>query len=275
MQRRGVDVSFTPFYTLTFTETESPFNIDLVFLDSFTEEEQEVWHDAAKRWEAAIQTELPDYTFPDAWSGTCGDHWMDIPAGERIEGLRIYVVKFGETRFDQGTGGFGAPVALGSDSLPFIGCIGIKTRATFSLQRLRYIALHEIAHVLGIGTIWFNKGMLRELNGDTHFPGPKAIAAFDQAGGTDYQGAKVPTERDGTHWRTSALSGELMSTFALDPVISAITLQALSDLGYLVDLSAANPYVLSSPAAAKPVADAELEFFCSLEGLPAPVYLDD
>ena len=275
LQRRGVDVSFTPFYTLTFTETESSFNIDLVFLDSFTEEEQEVWHDAAKRWEAAIQTELPDYSFSDAWSGTCGDHSMNIPAGERIEGLRIYVVKFGETRFNQGVGGFGGPVALGSNSLPFIGCIGIKTRSTFSLQRLRYTALHEMAHVLGIGTIWFNKGMLRELNGDTHFPGPKAIAAFDQAGGTDYQGAKVPTERDGTHWRTSALSGELMSTFALDPVISAITLQALSDLGYLVDLSAANPYVLSSPAAAKPVADAELEFFCSLEGLPAPVYLDD
>ena len=57
--------------------------------------------------------------------------------------------------------------------------------------------------------------------------------------------------------------------------LSAITLQALSDLGYSVDLSAADPYVLPSPTAAKPVANAELEFFCSLEGLPAPVYLDD
>ena len=60
----------------------------------------------------------------------------------------------------------------------------------------------------------------------------------------------------------------------MSPVLSAITLQALSDLGYSVDLSAADPYVLSSPPAAKPVTDEELEFFCSLEGLPAPVYVD-
>ena len=60
-----------------------------------------------------------------------------------------------------------------------------------------------------------------------------------------------------------------------EDALSAITLQALSDLGYLVDLSAADPYVLPPPTAAKPVADAELEFFCSLEGLPAPVYVDD
>ena len=276
LQRRDVDVSFAPFHSFTVTETESPFNIEFVFLGGFTEEEQEVWHHAANRWEAAIQTEFPDYTFSSAWSGACGYQAINIPDGERIDDLRIYVSKFREGNpLLRGYGGYGSPIVLRSSSLPIIGCIGIATPSTFSLQRLRQAVLHEIGHVLGIGTIWFSKGMIRELNGDTHFPGPKAIAAFDQAGGTDYQGAKVPTERDGTHWRTSALSGELMSTVAPNPVISAITLQALSDMGYSVDLSATDPYVRPSPTAAKPVADEELEFFCSLEGLPAPVYLDD
>ena len=55
--------------------------------------------------------------------------------------------------------------------------------------------------------------------------------------------------------------------------LSAITLQALSDLGYSVDLSAADSYVLPSSTAAKPVADTIP--FCSLEGLPLPVYVDD
>ena len=55
--------------------------------------------------------------------------------------------------------------------------------------------------------------------------------------------------------------------------LSAITLQALSDLGYSVNLSEADPYVLPSPTAAKPVAEAIP--FCSLEGLPPPVYVDD
>ena len=55
--------------------------------------------------------------------------------------------------------------------------------------------------------------------------------------------------------------------------LSAITLGALSDLGYTVDFSAADPYELPLLGAAKPVADAVP--FCSLEGLPAPVYVDD
>ena len=42
---------------------------------------------------------------------------------------------------------------------------------------------------------------------------------------------------------------------------------------YTVDFSAADPYELSPPRVAKPVADAVP--FCSLEGLPAPVYVDD
>ena len=56
-------------------------------------------------------------------------------------------------------------------------------------------------------------------------------------------------------------------------VLSAITLGALSDLGYTVDFSMADPYELPPPGAAKPVADAVP--FCSLEGLPPPVYVDD
>ena len=104
--------------------------------------------------------------------------------------------------------------------------------------------------------------MLRGLNADAHFAGPQAIAAFDQAGGTDYPSEKVPTERDGAHWPSSVLAGELM-TPSSGYALSAITLGALSDLGYSVDFSVADPYVLPSPTAAKPVADAAP--FCSLD----------
>ena len=119
--------------------------------------------------------------------------------------------------------------------------------------------------------------MLRGLNADTHFAGPQAIEAFNQAGGTGYQGAKVPTEQNGSHWRNSVLSLELMSPFLDNERISTITLGALSDLGYSVDLSAADPYSvgvsISLSTAGKPVAN-EVPF-CSLEGLPPPVYVDD
>ena len=269
LQSRGVEVSFSPFLT----EIESPFNIDLVFLGDFIEEEREIWHHAAKRWEAAIQTEHPSYTFSGTWSGTCGGQPINILGGEQIDDLRIYI-----TKPNDGYRLSGAPLALHSSSLPLIGCIQVSPLLSYSFQRIAQAGLHEIGHVLGIGTIWHDSGMLRDLNGDTHFAGLQAIAAFDQAGGTDYQDAKVPTERDGIHWRSSILSGELMTLSFSDEALSAITLQALSDLGYSVDLSAADPYVLPSATAAKPVtdeADDELEFFCSLEGLPAPVYLGD
>ena len=268
LQSRGVEVSFSPFLT----EIESPFNIDLVFLGDFIEEEREIWHHAAKRWEAAIQTEHPDYTFSEAWSGTCGDQSINIIEGEQIDDLRIYIKKSNDGYRLSGT-----PMVLHTSSLPLIGCIQVSPLLSYRFQLIASVGLHEIGHVLGIGTIWHDSGMLRDLNGDTHFAGPQAIAAFDQAGGTDYQDPKVPTERDGLHWRSSVLSGELMTLIRRieDDALSAITLQALSDLGYSVDLSAADSYVLPSSTAAKPVADAELEFFCSLEGLPAPVYVDD
>ena len=271
LQSRGVEVSFSPFLT----EIESPFNIDLVFLGDFIEEEREIWHHAAKRWEAAIQTEHPDYTFSEAWSGTCGDQSINIIEGEQIDDLRIYIKKSNDGYRLSGT-----PMVLHTSSLPLIGCIQVSPLLSYRFQLIASVGLHEIGHVLGIGTVWHDSGMLSDLNGDTHFAGPQAIAAFDQVGGTDYQDPKVPTERDGLHWRSSVLSGELMTLIRRveDDALSAITLQALSDLGYSVDLSAADSYVLPSPMAAKPVADEadeELEFFCSLEGLPAPVYVDD
>ena len=264
-------------------DVESPFSIDLVFLSDFAEWERKILHRAAKRWESAIWTELPDYEFSSTWLRQFFEHSIEISAGERIDDLRIYVAKVPGDR--KGGVGCAAPLLLRSSSLPIIGVVGINdqfysVRSPYYSTRsernlLWYTGLHEIGHVLGIGSIWHSSGMLRDRRTDPHFSGPQAIAAFEQAGGTDYQGAKVPTEQDGSHWRTSVLYDELMSPGASNDVFSAITLGALSDLGYSVDLSAADPYFLPPPppTVAKPVAD-EVPF-CSLEGLPAPVYVSD
>ena len=272
LRRRGVEVILSPYERLF---PDSPFDIELVFLDDFTADEQKVWHRIARRWESAIQMDFPDYTFSDTWSTTRVDYSILIPAGEQIDDLRIYVAKFDSS--PGGAAGYGGPSLLRSSSMPIIGLIDIKQEYSTPFDHLWNIGLHEIGHVLGIGTIWGNNGMLHHQNGDAHFAGSQAIAAFNRAGGTDYQGAKVPVDRYGGHWHRSVLSGELMSISPQNNILSAITLGALSDLGYTVDFSAADPYELPSPGrlpgAAKPVADAVP--FCSLEGLPAPVYVDD
>ena len=117
----------------------------------------------------------------------------------------------------------------------------------FDLRRagdnLLTISLHEIAHGLGFDILtWEEFGFLQDLGGgDEHFNGPLAIAAFDDAGGRDYAGAKVPVFAP--HW-TVPLRGELMYGDRYKLELSAITVQSLADLGYGVDVTQADPYTL-------------------------------
>ena len=132
---------------------------------------------------------------------------------------------------------------------------------------LEDVVLHEMGHVLGIGTIWSRLGLLRDPASeteasDTHFTGPLAIEAFDEAGGTGYRGAKVPVENMGgpgsppRHWRERVLGTELMTPSVRvgdSSPLSAITIQSLVDLGYLVDTTVTDPYRLPNADAARDI----------------------
>lgn len=134
---------------------------------------------------------------------------------------------------------------------------------------LSQVAVHQIGHALGIGTIWDGLGLLRNPSrrgnrgADAHFVGPLATAAFDAAGGAAYTGgAKVPVENqflegfNDSHWRTSVMQNEIMTPLAcVQPAfspLSAITIQALADFGYTVDVTLADPYTVPLQAAALP-----------------------
>ena len=106
--------------------------------------------------------------------------------------------------------------------------------------------IHEIAHALGFSqSVWAQGPYYDTGSSDPHFSGPKAIAAFNEAGGESYQGAKVPTE--GGHWRRSVIIGEVMAWpyhNGSPSAISKITLALFDDLGYDVNYAAAQPYRL-------------------------------
>ena len=118
---------------------------------------------------------------------------------------------------------------------------------------LEMVVLHELGHALGFGTAWTEK-LLKESSAsnpeaDTHFAGPLAIKAFNEAGGEDYEGNKVPVANGGDdgHWRSSVLGNELMGSHVdadYPYFLSAITIQSLGDLGYTVDPSKADPFTL-------------------------------
>ena len=123
---------------------------------------------------------------------------------------------------------------------------------------------HEFAHVLGIGSGFEWRDWLVDPTPedgpslDTHFLGPLAVEAFNEAGGMLYAGEKVPVENRpsrvgsaNSHWRDAVFGrGRELMTTAGGPLssLSAITLQALADMGYVVDLSFADPYTLPTGA---------------------------
>ncbi len=223
------------------------FDIELVFLDSFTGNHKKVLEYVARRWMAVIVEDLPGYEFTQGWSGRCGGQSFNIPSGERIDDLRIYVSTF------KGGGilGHGGPSLLREEShLPVVGCMAFD----LSHANLLITGLHEIGHVLGfVSDVWNELGFYQNpLNGDTHFNGPLATAAFDNAGGRDYKNAKVPLQKDESHWRGGVFGDELMTPTGTG-ALSTITVQSLADLGYGVDVTQADAYNLPG-AAGKAVA---------------------
>ena len=275
LERSGVTVFFDSF-------RESDFDIELVFLADFTQRQKRVLQYAARRWMSIIREDLPDYTFTQGWSGECGDHSYAIPSGERIDDLRIYITSY--DGYEDTAAGWASPRVLRrTSSQTVLGCMGFNLKHIDSYSFVG-TGLHEIGHVLGIGSIFYDLGFLQDPNGDPHFNGPLAIAAFNDAGGRDYAGKKVPMQKmDGAHWRDSVfgVGGELMTPSGGRGTLSAITIQALADLGYSVDVTQADPYTLPSVAAkasakiAAPSTHAQPEFSCGVGEQREPIYVVD
>ena len=128
---------------------------------------------------------------------------------------------------------------------------------------LEDVIVHELGHILGFGTLWnasSNDFLVGGGTADPHFNGPGAIAAFDAAGGSSRTFPKVPVENTGgsgtrdSHWREAVHNSELMTGWiesggVLNP-LSAITIASLADMGYAVNMSAADAYLLYNPLGA-------------------------
>lgn len=92
---------------------------------------------------------------------------------------------------------------------------------------------------------------------DTYFAGPAAIAAFDEIGGDEYEGGKVPVDNDypgptelggssDGHWRRTVLRGEIMNPVG-GGALSILTIASMEDMGYEVDLNVADHYSFPTP----------------------------
>lgn len=268
---------------------EDPFNIELVFIDEFTDAHEDLMQQAARRWETIITQGLPDVDFStNEFVVLNDDGRVRTSVNDIVDDLRIFIVK---ADLEEGVLGQAGPVFVRSGNptgLPALGQIWINPYwiAQFSAHEPLYreerwvhdLMLHETAHALGFGSSWRQLGLVHELTGDTYFSGEHAIEAFNAAGGEGYSRNKVPVESGhlgascaaGLHWNPYVFRGfdrefgaELMEpSIAKEHALSAITVQSIADLGYVVDVSRADPYRLPAsantypppPATSKPVA---------------------
>jgi len=123
------------------------------------------------------------------------------------------------------------------------------------------VVVHEMGHVLGIGTLWpALEGILqdpcpifRPAPCDPYYIGANGVEGFKRLNPPTSIGNLPPVANTGGtgtangHWREVTFENELMSGYlnaGIDNPLSIMTILSLKDLGYTVDESRAEPYTV-------------------------------
>lgn len=219
----------------TTSATASAFQVDMT-LSGLTTSQQSIARQAATRWQQAIVGDLPDVVYQ----------------GQVIDDVRINVSAIAI----DGVGGIlgqAGPTALRAASyLPYLGMIQLDTSDVAAMETngtLLAVLEHEMAHVLGFGVIWSDLGLLSGSGtSNPQFLGPRAVAQYNAIFGMS--ATSVPVEADGgpgtaeSHWDESLFKTELMTGYinsGTNP-LSKITIASMADLGYQVNMAAAETY---------------------------------
>ncbi|MDE2807526.1 MAG: hypothetical protein OXN90_03835 [Gemmatimonadota bacterium] len=284
----------------------SRFNIELVFGDNISSEDRDIFRRAAQEWERVILDDLPDVVLERTFHETS----PTIEKGRKVDDLLVVVHQKKPSSSHAPVFGIGAFAQLFSarpGGLPVLGQVTYEEdsrrylteiheeRSEFYAvgnringyppyapvdelveQDMHTLALHEIGHVLGVGTLdqWFDYIKPAEY-WDNPLPyniigNPFPIHSFYLSGtyawegflrlrrvfeadlGSDsgaflYYGEAIPIHDDRHHWgRIYEANLDVMSPAAgalapngtvLPPYISPLTRGALADLGYEVEMS--------------------------------------
>jgi hypothetical protein len=227
--------------------TTSPFRIEVRFVGGLSERQRAAFAAAADRWTRVIVGDLPDVEV----DGEVVDDVLILAQGTAIDGAGQVLGQAGPTHLrPAGPGAAALLPAKGAMSFDSADLAALEAEGT-----LDDVIAHEMGHVLGIGTLWARKGLLAGSgSADPVFRGAGALAEYSALTGADERGVPVentggPGTREG-HWRESVFGDELMSGFisAAGNPLSRVTAASLGDLGYQVDLDAAEAYALPAPA---------------------------
>jgi hypothetical protein len=228
--------------TVTITNDDSAFRIDVVFPDNtLSPSQRQAFRTAANRWSQIITADLPDVLV----NGRTIDDLEISATGPSIDG-------------PYGILGQAGPRAMRTTGtqLPYTGVMRFDSADLSMMEStgtLTGVILHEMGHVLGLGTLWERKGFLDVTDATNPlYVGANALREYNTLTGTTAAG--VPVESTGGpgtalgHWRESVFRTELMTGYA-EPAgvampISRLTVGSLEDLGYTVNYGAADAYTI-------------------------------
>lgn len=224
--------------------TTSPFTIEIRFLGGLNARQKRAFTGAADRWTRIIVGDLPRVRI----GSDVIDDVLILAQGTDIDGPGRILGQAGPSHVRDASAGAAA-------FLPAKGAMSFDSADLAKMQSdgtLDDVITHEMGHVLGIGTLWRHKGLLkRPGTSNPTFVGAGAMGEYRTLRGGG-RPRRVPVEntggpgtRDG-HWREAVFRNELMSGFIADPgnPLSRMTAASLGDLGYEVDIDAGEPYVL-------------------------------
>lgn len=252
-------------FTATGSSVISNYTITLSYIFTPSAAAQAAFDAAKARWEQVITGDITDVTISSPIDiGPCTTTGAPLNASGTIDDVRIYV----ELKAEDGVGGVLAaagPCVLRTSGsrLTLIGTMFFDTADLPNLianNELTDVVTHEMGHVLGYGTLWQAIPGLWPTDylagsctvGNT-FLGAGAVNAYNSLnGGT----GNVPVEdtgacNDGTrdsHWKEATFKSELMTGFISGTIrpLSATSVRSIEDLGYTVNLNAADAFNLAT-----------------------------
>lgn len=224
---------------------DSQFSIDVRFVGGLTANQRSVFQLAAARWSEIIVGDLPSV----------------ILEGEEIDDVLIFAE--GKDIDDEGgiLGQAGPRLVRPGSQLPVVGEMSFDSADLADLEEdgsLIDVIIHEMGHVLGIGTLWESMNLIEGSGGDDPvFTGQNTTREYSTLRGAT-QPERVPIANTGGpgtregHWRESTFDNELMTGFIDqgENPLSRMTIACLQDMGYVVNPDVADPYQLPGPSVA-------------------------
>lgn len=242
--------------------------ITVEFNTPLSDERRDVFIQSAERWDAIIDTSFSPVTV----NGRQLDGIFINASIEAIDGPAGVLGQAGPTVLRPG------------NELPVEGIMQFDTADVERLEAegsFEDVVLHEMAHVLGFGTLWGRAGLV-EASGtnDPRFTGVAATGEYTTLGGTSDAVPIANTGGAGTregHWRELIFGDELLTGFlsGAQRPISRLSVASFADLGYSVDITAADDYALPSFRDLAEMGITEAVRICDLcrMGRPEPVVL--